>query len=317
MRIRPAQTMLAVMATAALCCAAPARAADYLTILTGDTNGVYFPLGIALGKISSDAIADRVTRVQISQGSVENLRLLARGKGELAFALGDSLKAAVEGDADAGFKDKLGNLRAIGALYPNYVQIVATAKSGIKTLADLKGKSLSIGEPKSGTDLNARALLDAAGLDDGEIRRMPQLMFAESVAKMIDGKLDATLQSAGLGVASLNRLSNVAEIVVVPIPTDLVAKLGPPFVAATIPANTYRGQNDDVPTATVMNYLVTRADVPEALAYRMTQLVYDHLAEIAKAHPAADKIRIENAAVTPVPLHPGALRYFREKKIIP
>ncbi len=254
--------------------------------------------------------------MQVSKGSVENLRLLAQGRGELAIALGDSVIAAAEGDGAAGFETRLTTLRGIGTLYPNYIQIVATAKSGIRSLADLKGKSLSIGEPQSGTDLNARALLDAAGLDDGEIRSLPQLSFAEAVAKMIDGKLDATLQSAGLGVASLNRLSDKTDIVVVPIPADIVKKIGPPFVAALIPANTYRGQNRDVPTATVMNYLVTRADVPEPLAYRMTQLVYDKLPELAKAHPAAEDIRLEAAATTPVPLHPGALRFYREKKLI-
>ena len=304
------------MVTVALCCAAPARAADTLTILTGDTNGVYFPLGIALGKILSDGIPDRTTRVQVSKGSLENLQLLAQGKGELGFALGDSLQAAIAGNADAGFKEKLTSLRVIGALYPNYIQIVATKKSGITSLAGLKGKSLSIGAPQSGTDLNAKALLDAAGLDDGEIKSLPQLSFAESVAKMIDGKLDATLQSTGLGAASLNRLSNDDDVVVVPIPADLVRKIGPPFVPAIIPANTYRGQNNDVPSATIMNYLVTRADVPDDQAYRMTQLVYDSLAEIAKAHPAGEDIKLDTAATSPVPLHPGAIRYFRDKKII-
>ena len=315
-RSRLVTATAAMLCWAMLSCAVPARAADTLTILTGDTNGVYFPLGIAIGKILSDGIPDRTTRVQVSKGSIENLLLLAQGKGELGFALADSLQAAVDGDADAGFKDRLTNLRVIGALYPNYIQIVATKKSGITRLSDLKGKSLSIGEPQSGTDLNAKVLLDAAGLDNGEIKSLPQLSFADAVAKMIDGKLDATLQSSGLGVASLNRLSNIDDIVVVPIPADLVEKIGPPFVPAIIPANTYRGQNTDVPTATIMNYLVTRADVPEPLAYRMTQLVYDQLAELAKAHPAADEIKLEFAATSPVPLHPGAIQYFRDKKII-
>lgn len=308
--------MLAWVTTAALACAAPAQAADALTILTGGTNGVYFPLGIALGKIFSDNIPDRITRVQVSKGSIENLRLLAQGRGDLAFALGDSVQAAVDGDGEAGFKARLTGLRVLGALYPNYIQIVATKTSGITSLADLKGKSLSIGEPQSGTDLNARVLLDAAGLGDGEIKSLPRLSFGDAVAKMIDGKLDATLQSAGLGVASLNRLSNLSDIVVVPIPADLVATIGPPFVAAIIPANTYRGQDRDVPTATIMNYLVTRADVPDDQAYRMTQLVYGSLKEIAKAHPAGGKIDLAGAATSPVPLHPGAIRYFRDNKII-
>jgi TRAP transporter TAXI family solute receptor len=295
---------------------ASARAAETLTILTGEPNGIYFPLGIALGKIMSDGLPDRSTRVQVSKGSVENLRLLAQGKGELAFALADSLKAATQGDAEAGFPQPLPQLRAIGALYPNYIQIVARAKSGIKTLSDLKGKSLSIGSQQSGTDLNARALLEAAGLDDGDIRSLPQLSFADAVAKMIDGKLDATLQSSGLGVASLNRLSDDTDIVVVPVPTELVKKIGPPFTPGIIPASTYRGQSNDVPTAMVMNYLVTRADVPDALAARMAELVYGQLDELVKAHPAARAIKLETAAQTPIALHPGAARYFRDKNLL-
>jgi TRAP transporter TAXI family solute receptor len=301
---------------AALAMPTSARSAETLTILTGDTSGAYFPLGIAIGKMLSDNMPDRTVRVQVSKGSIENLSLLAAGKAELGFTSSDALKAAVDGSADAGFSQPLPQLRVIGPLYPNYIQIVARAQSGIKTLKDLKGKSLSIGLPQSGTDLNARALLDAAGLDDGEIRSLPQLSFADSVAKMIDGKLDATLQSAGLGIASLNKLSDDTEIVVVPIPLAIVRTIGPPFMPATIPANTYRGQSQDVPTAAIMNFLVTRADLPDDLATRMTELVYEKLDELVKAHPAAKDIVLETAAQSSVALHPGAIRYFRDKAIL-
>lgn len=305
-------------ALATLLVAAPAASAGpTLTILTGGVDGVYFPLGIAIAKIFSDNIPERTAQVQVSKGSVENLKLVAEGRGELAFTLGDTLKAAVEGDAGAGFKERLTKLRAVGALYPNYVQIVATAKSGIKTLADLKGKSLSVGAPQSGTDLNARAILQAAGLDENDIGKIKPLSFAESVTQMKDGKLDATLQSAGLGVSSLNELSNSGDIVMVPVPRDLVEKIGPPFMAATIPASTYRGQSRDIPTAAVMNYLVTSSDVADEIAYQMTKLVFDRLPELAKAHPAAGDIMLERAMLgSPAPLHPGALRYYEGKGLV-
>ena len=147
------------------------------------------------------------TQVQATKASVENLILLQQGRGEIAFALGDSLKAAWDGDAEAGFKTKLDKLRTIGAIYPNYIQIVATADSGIKTLADLKGKSLSVGAPKSGTELNSRAILAAAGMSYKDLGKVEYLPFAESVDLMKNRQLDATLQSAGLGVASLKDLS--------------------------------------------------------------------------------------------------------------
>src|SRR5437764_6691535 len=153
----------AVAAVAALS-APSANAQSFINVLTGGTSGVYYPLGVAIGKIYSDKIPDVKTQVQATKASVENLILLQQGRGELAFTLGDSLKAAWEGDEEAGFKSKLDKLRTLGAIYPNYIQIVATADSGIKTLGDLKGKSLSVGEPKSDSDLYSRVILAAAGL---------------------------------------------------------------------------------------------------------------------------------------------------------
>jgi TRAP transporter TAXI family solute receptor len=278
---------------------------------------VYYPLGVAIGKIFSDKIPNAKTQVQATKASVENLNLLEQGRGEIAFTLGDSLKAAWEGDEDAGFKKKLTKLRAIGAIYPNYIQIVATAESGIKTLADLKGKSLSVGAPKSGTELNSRAILKAAGMTYKDIGKVEYLPFAESVDLMKNRQLTATLQSAGLGVASLKDLSNSNEINVVSVPKEIVDKIGPPFVAATIPANTYKGQDKDVPTAAVVNFLVTSSAVSDDLAYQMTKLVYDSLPELYSAHAAAHEIKLENAVKgSPVPLHPGAIRYFKEKGLI-
>jgi TRAP transporter TAXI family solute receptor len=166
------------------------------------------------------------------------LVLLQQGRGEIAFTLGDSLKAAWEGDTEAGFKTKLDKLRTIGAIYPNYIQIVATAESGIKTLADLKGKSLSVGAPKSGTELNSRAILAAAGMSYKDLGKVEYLPFAESVDLMKNRQLNATLQSAGLGVASLKDLSTSSEINVVAVPKETVDKIGSPFVSVIIPANT-------------------------------------------------------------------------------
>ena len=146
---------IAIAIVSAVVLTAPAAMAQqFINVLTGGTSGVYYPLGVAIAKIYGDKIQDVKTQVQATKASVENLVLLQQGKGEIAFTLGDSLKAAWEGDAEAGFKTKMDKLRTIGAIYPNYIQIVATADSGIKTLADLKGKSLSVGAPKSGTELN-------------------------------------------------------------------------------------------------------------------------------------------------------------------
>src|ERR1700750_2761431 len=171
----------AAIATLAIVPPPSAHAQSFINVLTGGTSGVYYPLGVAIGKIYSDKIPNVKTQVQATKASVENLVLLQQGRGELAFTLGDSLKAAWDGDEEAGFKAKMDKLRTIGAIYPNYIQIVATADSKIKTLADLKGKSLSVGAPKSGTELNSRALLAAGGLSSKERGKVEYLPFAESV----------------------------------------------------------------------------------------------------------------------------------------
>src|SRR4029079_16898099 len=247
----------AAVATSAILSAPAAHAQSFINVLTGGTSGVYYPLGVAIGKIYSDKIPNVKTQVQATKASVENLVLLQQGRGELAFTLGDSLKAAWEGDEEAGFKSKLDKLRTIGAIYPTYIQIVATAESGIKTLADLKGKSLSVGAPKSGTELNSRAILAAAGMRYKDLGKVEYLPFAESVDLMKNRQLAATLQSAGLGVASLKDLSTSTHSNLCAVPYELVEKMGPPFIPVITPANTYAGQDKDVPTAAVVNYLVT------------------------------------------------------------
>ena len=308
---------VAALVTAMSMTVPAAHAEQFINILTGGTSGVYYPLGVAIGKIYGDKIPGVRAQVQATKASVENLNLIEQGRGELAFTLGDSLKAAVEGDEEAGFKKKLTKLRTIAAIYPNYIQIVATADSGIKTLADLKGRTLSVGAPKSGTELNSRAILKAAGMSYKDLKQVQYLPFAESVDLMKNRQLDATLQSAGLGVASLKDLSSSTEINVVAVPKATVEKIGPPFVSVIIPANTYTGQKSDVQTAAVINYLVTSSDVSDDVAYQMTKQIFENLPELANAHVAGKMIKLENAATgSPAPLHPGVIRYYKEKGIL-
>ena len=304
---------LAAIATVAVAATAPVQAETFINILTGGTSGVYYPLGVALSQVYTDNVPDARPSVQATKASVENLNLLQDGKGEIAFTLGDSLALAVAGNAEAGFAAPLDKLRTVATIYPNYVQVVASQESGIKTLADLKGKRLSVGAPASGTELNARAILAAAGMSYEDLGQVEYLPFAESVELMKNRQLDATLQSAGLGVASIRDLASSVPIVVVEVPADIVAKAGVPYMAATIPAGTYEGQDVDVATAAVQNYLVTHSDVPDDVVYAMTKSLFEHLDDMAAAHAAAKAIKLENAAKSPpAPLHPGAERYFKE-----
>lgn len=294
-----------------------AHAETFINILTGGQAGVYYPLGVALEKVFADGVPDSRPSVQSTKASVENLNLIQAGRGEIAFTLGDSLRDAWEGNAEVGFTSKLDNLRTIAAIYPNYVQIVASEESGIETLADLEGKRLSVGAPKSGTELNARTILKAAGIGYDDLGKVEYLPFAESVDLMKNRQLDATLQSAGLGVASLRDLANAIAITVVEVPTEVVESIGAPYQPAVIPAGTYQGQDADVQTASVINYLVTRADLDEEVVYQMTKALYENLDRLTAAHAAAQAIKLdESATVSPVPLHPGAERYFKEMGVL-
>ena len=294
-----------------------AKADEFINVLTGGTSGVYYPLGAALSKIYGEKIEGVRTQVQSTKASVENLNLLQQGKGEIGFALGDSVKLAWEGDSEAGFKGPLDKLRGIAAIYPNYIQIVASKESGITSLDQLKGKSVSVGAPKSGTELNARKIFETAGMSYEDLAKTEYLPFAESVELIKNRQLDATLQSAGLGVASIKDLATSVDIQVVSVPEEIATKLGAPYIAATIPAGTYQGQDADVPTVAVVNFLVSSTNVSDDLAYEMTKQLFENLPEMEAAHKAAAQIKLENAIKgMPVPLHPGAERYYKEKGLL-
>ena len=310
------KTRFALLAAATLTFSSAAQAAPvFINILTGGTSGVYYPIGVGLSQIYSDGIAGSKTSVQATKASVENLNLLQAGRGELALALGDSVADAKNGVEDAGFKAPLTKLRALGGAYPNYIQIVASQESGIKTLADLKGKTISVGAPKSGTELNARAIFKAAGLTYEDMGKVQYLPFAESVELIKNRQLDATLQSSGLGMAAIRDLSSVMPLNYVAIPSEVVAKIGnPAYQSAMIPANTYDGQAEAVPTVAITNILVTRADLPDDVVYDMTRLLFDNLGRLGNSHSAAKDIKLEAAAQNlPIALHPGAERYYKEK----
>ncbi len=314
---RAAASFIAGLALSAAS-AIPVHAAEFITIATGGTSGVYYPLGVALSQIDAKAIPSAKTTVQATKGSVENLNLIEAGRAEVGFSLGDSLSDAWKGDAEAGFKTPLKKLRTMAAIYPNYVQIVASADSGIKTLADLKGKRIAVGAPKSGTELNARAILKAAGLSYADFAKVEYLPFGESVELMKNRQLDVTLQSAGLGVSSLRDLATSQKIVVVPIPAEVVAKVGDSaYQPGVIPANTYEGQAAEVPTAAIRNFLVTREGLSDEMVYQMTKAMFTHLPELVAAHAAAKAINLQMAAKgSPVPLHPGAEKYYREVGVL-
>lgn len=297
---------------------APVHAAEFVTVLTGGTSGVYYPLGVALSQIYGKSLPQAKTSVQATKASAENLNLLQSGRGEIAFTLGDALSEAWKGNAEAGFKTPLKKLRTVAAIYPNYIQIVASSDSGIKTLADLKGKRVAVGAPKSGTELNARDIFKAAGIAYSDLGKVEYLPFGESVELMKNRQLDATVISAGLGVAAVRDLATAIPITLVSIGPETVAKIGEAaYQPGTVPANTYGGQTADVATVAVQNFLVTHEGVPVDQVYTMTRSMFEHLDQLVAAHAAAKAINKEKAAQNPpVPLHPGAEKYYREAGLL-
>lgn len=298
--------------------ASAGQAAEFINVLTGGTSGVYYPLGVSLTQIYGKVLPDAKTSVQATKASAENLNLLQAGRGEVAFTLGDTLNEAWKGNEEAGFKAKLDKLRTIAAIYPNYIHFLANADAGIHALADLKGKRVSVGAPKSGTELNSRDILKAVGMSYKDFAKVEYLGYAESVELIKNRQLDATLLSSGLGVAAVRDLATSVKIVVIPIPADVVAKIGEAaYTAGVIPANTYNGQTADVPTVTVQNFLVTHAGVPEDTVYKMTRSMFENLDAMQAAHAAAKAINKASAAKgSPVPLHPGAEKYYREASLL-
>ncbi|MBP6118510.1 MAG: TAXI family TRAP transporter solute-binding subunit [Giesbergeria sp.] len=290
----------------------------FINVLTGGQSGVYYPMGVALSQIYGKAMPDAKVTVQATKASAENLNLLQAGRGEIAFTLADSLSDAWRGDKDAGFAAPLTKLRAIAGIYSNYIQIVASGDSGIKTMADLKGKRISVGAPKSGTELNARAILKAAGLAYSDFAKVEYLPFGESVELMKNRQLDVTLQSAGLGVSSIRDLATSVKIVVVPVPAEVVAKVGDAaYQPAVIPANTYDGQTADVATVAIRNFLVSHTGVSSDDAYILTKSLFENLPTMVAAHNAAKAIQRDTAMQgTTVPFHPGAEKYYREAGVL-
>lgn len=310
---------LGLLAAAAALTATTAvfAAPTYINVLTGGTSGVYYPIGVAISQLYGQ-IDDARPSVQATKASVENLNLLQAGRGELAFALGDSVADAWNGVEDAGFKAPLKRLRAIAGTYNNYIQVVASAESGIKTLEDLKGKRISVGAPKSGTELNARAIFAAAGLSYDDMRRVEFLPYAESVELIKNRQLDATLQSSGLGMAAIRDLASTMPVNFVAIPAEVVQKIdNAAYQPGVIPAGTYDGQDEDIPTVGITNILVSHDKVDEEVAYQMTKLIFDNLDALGNAHAAAKAIKLESAVENlPIPLHPGAERFYREAGVL-
>lgn len=299
---------------------AQAQERVFFGIATGGTGGTYYPLGGMLAQVisnNSELQGKKISATaETGNASVANAGLLGRGSIESAFVAADVLDAAYNGKNQ--FKGKeIKNLRALGALYPETVQLVA--QPGINNFADLKGRSISSGSPGSGQWQLLGDLLSAYDMSRDDIKE-DYSSFSQSAEKIKDGNLDASLITAGSPTASIVELSNGHDISIVPLTGAPVKKLleKQPYYAQTIlPAGTYKGVDKDVETIAVRAIWATHTDLPEDIAYAVTKALYENTDTLAKVHVKGKEISVQTALESvSIPLHPGAERYYREKGLI-
>ncbi len=279
-----------------------------LTIATGNTTGVYYQLGGALASVISEKMSGYRATASETGASVQNIQGLVGGNYDIAFSLGDSAADAVNGVNS--FKSKQ-DVVALTRLYNNYTQVAVRTSANINSIADLKGKRVSTGSPNSGTEVIARRLIEAAGLDPAKDVTAQRLGLPESVDAMKSGSIDALVWSGGLPTGGITDLvtSMGKGVKLLPI-ADLLPKMqekyGSIYAQAPIPAATYK-QPADVATIIVPNVLLVRKDMKDELAEQLTKVVYDNMDALVAVNAAAKGIKLENADKTdPVPLHPGA-----------
>jgi TRAP transporter TAXI family solute receptor len=279
-----------------------------LTIATGNTTGVYYQLGGALASVISSKVEGYRATASETGASVQNVQGLVAGNYDIAFSLGDTAADAVKGQYS--FKNPQ-DVVALTRLYPNYTQVAVKASSGITKIADLKGKRVSTGSPNSGTEVIARRLLEAAGLNATRDVTAQRLGLPESVDAMKSGSIDALIWSGGLPTGGITDLTTSLgkDVKLIPI-TDLLPALqktyGTVYAQGNIPATTYK-QPADVSTIIVPNVLLVRKNMSDELAEKLTKVIFENKDALVQVNAAAKGITLENAAKTdPVPLHPGA-----------
>jgi hypothetical protein len=293
----------------------------FFGIATGGTGGTYYPLGGMLAQlISNKATIDgkKVSATAESAGaSVANAKLLGNEEIESAFVAADILDAAYNGRAQFDGQP-VKNLRALGALYPETVQLVTRADSGISSIKDLKGKSISSGSPGSGQYQLLTDLLRVNGLTRDDVKE-DSSSFTQAVDKIKDGNLDATLITAGVPTAAVTDFAQAHDLKIVPISgpeLDVLLKEQPFYTKVNLPANTYKGQTEAVPTLAVLAVWATNDSVSDDMAYQVTKALFENLPIMGQVHVQGKNITLDTAmAVGTTPIHPGALKYYKEKGV--
>lgn len=294
--------------------------AQNISIATGGTGGVYYPMGGGLASVLSSKVPGMSATAEVTGGSIDNLNLIGTGKPYVGFSMADAAKDAQVGDGK--FTGKKVDLRTLVVLYPNLMHVVTVDSTGIKSMKDLKGKRVSTGAPGSATEVMAFRLLEAAGLDKDKDVKRERLSVAESVNAVKDRKIDAFFWVGGLPTAAVTDLANSPGMKIVMVDTSeevpiMNKKYGNLYFPTVIPKATYSGMAKDNKVAAVANILVVNASMPDDQAYKITKAIFDNKLDLIRTHQEYMNVTLEGqkAKSTPVDFHPGALKYFKEKNV--
>lgn len=291
-----------------------------LSIATGPTTGVYYPLGGGIANILSKYVPGYAANAETTAGSVANLQLMSQKKSDIALSMADAAWDGFKGQGK--FAAGAVPIRTLMIAYPNRMHVVTVDGTGITKMADLKGKRVSTGAPNSATELMAARVLEAAGLDQEKDIRRERLDPGKSTDAIKDRKLDAYFWVGGIPTAAVTdlgatpgtklKLVDHAEVV------DIMnKKYGPLYIRDTIPAKAYPGQDQPNQVATVQNLIIARADMSDQVAYNIVKTIFEKRDELILVHKEATNfdLKLQTNDASPIPFHPGAIKYFNEKGI--
>jgi len=289
-----------------------------IAIATGGTGGVYYPLGGGMANVLSKHVPGMQASARVTGGSVDNLKLIGSQQSEVALVMVDAALDALKGEDK--FKGSPVDVRTLMVLYPNRMHVVSMEGTGVEKMSDLKGKRVSTGSPGSATEVMAFRVIEAAGLDKDKDMRRERLGVAESVNALKDRKIDAFFWVGGLPTAAVTDLGATPNVKIKMIDhADTVEKMNKKYdnlyTTGVIPAKTYPGQDKDNPIAVVQNILVANAKMSDKVAYDIVKTFIDKRDELVAVHAEAESIKLENQSPknSPIPWHPGAVKYFSEK----
>ncbi|MCS6867357.1 MAG: TAXI family TRAP transporter solute-binding subunit [Thermus sp.] len=291
---------------------------EFLTLGSGATTGVYFPVATGMAKLVNDANVGLRANARSTGGSVANINAIAAGEFEMALAQNDIAYYAYQGCCIAAFDGKpVKGIRALAALYPEVVHIVARADAGIRTVADLKGKRVVVGDVGSGTEQNARQILEAYGLRFEDLGQAIRVSATQGIQLVQDRRADALFYTVGLGASAIQQLALTTPIALVAVDlgkVQAIAKKYPFYVGFNIPGGTYKGVDVTTPTVAVQAMLIAAEKLSPDTVYRFMKAVFADQAAFKKIHPNLERFFDLSRAARglPIPLHPGAERFYKE-----